>query len=107
MRSRARSHIGSSAVLAAHAFFSLLGLICYCALASASPAGDACRKEICNSAVSACMRTDQSLNPFARTEAEKKVYCGTFFNGCMTREITADLPWYSPEMDARFLQCPP
>jgi hypothetical protein len=43
----------------------------------------------------------------ARTEAEKQAYCTTFFNGCMTREITPDLPWYSPEMAARFLQCPP
>jgi hypothetical protein len=76
-------------------------------LALASPAGDDCRKEICNAAVSGCMRADQTLNPLARTEAEKKTYCAAFFNGCMTREITPDLPWYSPEMDARFLQCPP
>jgi hypothetical protein len=75
--------------------------------ASASPAGDDCRKTICNSAVSACMRADQTLNPFARTEAEKKTYCAAFFTGCMSRDITPDLPWYSPDMVARFLQCPP
>jgi hypothetical protein len=75
-------------------------------LALASPIGDDCRKEICNSAVSGCMQSDQTLNPLAWTEAEKKIYCAAFFNGCMTREITPDLPWYSPEMDARFLKCP-
>ena len=37
--------------------------------ASASPAGDTCRKEICDSAVAECMRTNQSLNPLAGTEA--------------------------------------
>ena len=73
----------------------------------ASPTGDECRKQICNSAVSSCLRTDLTLVPMARTEVEKQTYCTTFFNGCMTREITADLPWYSPEMVARFLQCPP
>jgi hypothetical protein len=75
--------------------------------ALASPTGDDCRKKICSSAVSGCMRSDQTLNPIAWTEAEKKTYCAAFFNGCMTREITPDLPWYSPEMDARFLRCPP
>jgi hypothetical protein len=75
--------------------------------ALASETGDDCRKEICNSAVSGCMRSDQTLNPLAGTEPLKKTYCAAFFNGCMTREITPDLPWYSPEMDARFLQCPP
>ena len=74
--------------------------------ALATPAGDACRKEICNSAVATCMRTDQSLNPYARTEAEKNAYCAQFFPGCMTQTITPDLPWYSPEMVARFLKCP-
>jgi hypothetical protein len=76
-------------------------------LAFASPTGDDCRKKICSSAVSGCMRSDQTLNPLAWTEADKKTYCAAFFNGCMTREITPDLPWYSPEMDARFLKCPP
>jgi hypothetical protein len=75
--------------------------------ALASPTGDDCRKEICNSAVSGCMRSNQTLNPIASTEAEKKTYCAAFFNGCITREITPDFPWYSPEMDARFLRCPP
>jgi len=75
--------------------------------AFASPGGDECRKQICNSAVSSCMRADLALVPMARTEAEKQAYCTTFFNGCMTREVTADLPWYSPQMVARFLQCPP
>lgn len=90
----------------------LIGLVVFgcqlpTTLASASPAGDECRKQICNSAVSSCLRADLVLVPMARTEAEKQAYCTTFFNGCMTREITPDLPWYSPEMAARFLQCPP
>ncbi len=76
-------------------------------MALASPTGDTCRKDICSSAVSQCLSADQALNPFARTEAEKRTYCATFFNGCMTRSITPDLPWYSPQMLARFLQCPP
>jgi hypothetical protein len=75
-------------------------------LALASPAGDTCRKEICDSAVTGCMRADQSLNPYARTETEKKSYCAQFFNGCMSRNIVADVPWYTPEMVARFLRCP-
>jgi len=74
--------------------------------ALATSAGDACRKEICDSAVAGCMRADQSLNPYARTETEKKVYCAQFFPDCMTRSISPDLPWYSPEMVARFLMCP-
>jgi hypothetical protein len=72
----------------------------------ATPTGDACRKEICDSAVAGCMRADQSLNPYARTEAEKKEYCAQFLPDCMTRSISPDLPWYSPEMVARFLKCP-
>jgi hypothetical protein len=76
-------------------------------VAFASPTGHACRKEICDSAVSACMRSDQALNPIAWTKAEKQAYCAAIFNGCMTRSITPDLPWYSPEMVAQFLQCPP
>ena len=74
--------------------------------ALATPAGDACRKEICDSAVAGCVRANQSLNPYARTEAEKKEYCAQFLPGCMTRSISPDLPWYSPEMVARFLKCP-
>ena len=72
----------------------------------ASAAGDACRKEICDAAVEACMRADLSLNPFASTEAEKKTYCGQFFPGCMTRSVSPDVPWYSPETVDRFLKCP-
>jgi hypothetical protein len=72
----------------------------------ASATGDACRKEICDAAVEACMRTDLSLNPFASTEAEKKSYCGQFFPGCMTRSVSPDVPWYSPETVARLLKCP-
>ena len=84
-----------------------LHLIPYSATpASASPAGDSCRKEICDAAVAACMHADLSLNPLAGTEAEKKVYCAQFSPGCMTRSITLDLPWYSPETVARFLKCP-
>jgi hypothetical protein len=74
--------------------------------ARASPAGDACRKEICDNAVAECLRTDLQLNPFARTEAEKKEYCTQFFLGCMTRSITPDVTWYSPTTVARFMQCP-
>jgi hypothetical protein len=43
--------------------------------------GDACRKEICDSAVAGCMRADLSLNPLASTTSEKKVYCAQFFSG--------------------------
>ena len=74
--------------------------------ALATSAGDACRKAICDTAVVGCMRADQSLNPYARTETEKKAYCAQFLPDCMTRGITPDLPWYSPEMVARFLKCP-
>jgi hypothetical protein len=74
--------------------------------ALATSAGDACRKEICDSAVAGCMRANQSLNPYARTETEKKEYCAQFLPDCMTRSISPDLPWYSPEMVARFLKCP-
>jgi hypothetical protein len=41
--------------------------------------GDACRKEICDSAVAGCMRADLSLNPLAFTESLKKGYCAQFF----------------------------
>jgi hypothetical protein len=78
----------------------------FVAHAVASPTGDACRKDVCEAAVAACMRADLSLNPLARTEAEKKVFCAQFFAGCMTRSITPDVPWYSPETVARFLKCP-
>ena len=73
---------------------------------SATTTGEACRKEICESAVAGCMRADLSLNPLASTEEEKKGYCAQFFPGCMSRYITPDLPWYSPEMAVRFLKCP-
>ena len=73
---------------------------------AASPAGDACRKEICDAAVAGCMRANQSLNPLAGAEGEKKVYCDQFLPGCMTRSIAPQLPWYSPETVARFLKCP-
>jgi hypothetical protein len=76
-------------------------------LALASPTGDSCRKEICSSAMSSCMRADEELNPLARTAAEKQAYCATFFAGCMSRSVSADVPWYTPQMVARFLQCPP
>jgi hypothetical protein len=87
----------------------LLGLVLHfvSTTALASPRGDACRTKICSSAVTACMRADHTLNPIAWTKADKKTYCAAFFDGCMSREITPDLPWYSPEMVARFLQCPP
>jgi hypothetical protein len=52
------------------------------------------------------MGADLSLNPFARTDAEKKSYCAQFFSDCLNRGITPDLPWYSPETLARFLKCP-
>jgi hypothetical protein len=35
-------------------------------------AGDACRKDICDAAVEACMRTDLWINPLASTEAKKR-----------------------------------
>ena len=79
---------------------------CFGTHALATSTGDACRKEICDSAVAGCMRADQSLNPYARTEAEKKAYCDQFFPACMTRSVTPDLPWYSPQMVANFLKCP-
>jgi hypothetical protein len=53
------------------------------------------------------MRADEELNPLARTAAEKQAYCATFFAGCMSRSVSADVPWYTPQMVARFLQCPP
>jgi hypothetical protein len=75
-------------------------------MAHASPAGDACRKEICDSAVAACMRTNQPLNPLTGTESEKKTYCAQFFAGCMTRSVVPDVAWYSPETVDRLLKCP-
>lgn len=72
----------------------------------ASPAGDACRKDICDAAVAACMRTNQSLNPLASTESEKKTYCDQFFAGCMTRSVVPNVAWYSPETVDRLLKCP-
>jgi hypothetical protein len=75
---------------------------------SASPttAGDTCRKEICDSAEAGCMSANLSLNPLASTASEKKVDCAQFYSGCMKRYITPDVPWYSPEIAARFLKCP-
>src|SRR5215510_12771835 len=72
----------------------------------ASPAGDACRKNICDAVVAACMRTNQSLNPLASTESEKKTYCDTFFSGCMTRSVVPNVAWYSPETVDRLMKCP-
>jgi hypothetical protein len=83
----------------------LVALI-FVSLALASPLGDSCRKEICESAVVDCMREEPSRNPTA-TRVERKVYCNQFFDDCMRRTIAADLPWYSPQTVARFLQCPP
>jgi hypothetical protein len=89
-----------------HIFVPLLALGYASTLALASPS-DACRKEICDSVVAACMRSDQSPNPSAATATQKKSFCDTYFNGCMRQYIPADVPWYSPETVARFLQCPP
>jgi len=72
----------------------------------ASPAGDACRKDICDAVVATCMRTNQSLNPLASTESEKKTYCDTFFAGCMTRSVIPNVAWYSPETVDRLMKCP-
>jgi hypothetical protein len=72
----------------------------------ASPAGDACRKQICDGAVAACMQANLSVNPLAGTPSEKKTYCDQFFGGCMTRSIAANFTWYSPETVQRFLKCP-
>lgn len=72
----------------------------------ASPAGDECRKEICNGAVAACMQANLAVNPLASTQSEKKTYCDQFFAGCMTRSIMANFAWYSPETVQRFMNCP-
>jgi len=85
--------------------FSALGLLSTQALAS--PTGDACRKEICESVVEGCMRMDLSSLRVASTDARKKEYCGAFFHGCMTRNIAANMPWYSRETIGRFLKCVP
>ena len=85
----------------------MFGLVTAFAVSThASPAGDACRKEICDATVAACMRSDLSLNPLARTEGEKKTFCSQFFSGCMTRSISPDVAWYSPDTVQRFLKCP-
>ena len=52
------------------------------------------------------MRTNQSMNPLASTESEKKTYCDQFFAGCMTRSVVPDVAWYSPETVDRLLKCP-
>ena len=88
-----------------HIFVPVLALGFASTSALASP-GDVCRKEICDSVVEACMRTHQSLNPLAATATEKKSFCDTYFNGCMRQYVPADVPWYSPDTVARFLQCP-
>jgi hypothetical protein len=75
-------------------------------LALASSAGDTCRREICDAAMQACMRADLSLIPLARTDADKKLYCARFSQGCMGRTIYPNVPWYSPETVTRFLKCP-
>jgi hypothetical protein len=97
--------IGVRTAIAISLLASLLRLF-FGTQALATPAGDACREEVCDSAVAGCVRADQSLNPYARTETEKKAYCAQFLPDCMARSITPDLPWYSPEMVARFLKCP-
>jgi len=74
--------------------------------ALASPAGDACRKEICDGAVAACMQADLSSVWFVRSEADKKTYCGNFFVGCMNRSIYPNRSWYSPETVTRLMRCP-
>jgi hypothetical protein len=90
----------------------LLDVLVFAVCASGSFAGttpqtgDECRKEICDASVAACMRADLTLNPLARTADEKKSYCAQFFPGCMTRSISPNLPWYSPEVVVRFMQCP-
>jgi hypothetical protein len=89
-----------------HIFVPVLALGFASTLALASPS-DACKKEICDSVVAACMRTDQSLNPSVATETEKKSFCDTYFNGCMKQYVPADVPWYTPETVARFLRCAP
>ena len=98
---------GAGRAFAKAGCWSTVGLFFVAGAACASPAGDECRKDICNTAVASCMRADQALNPLARTAAEKQAYCTTFFTGCMTRSLSPDLPWYSPELVTRFLQCPP
>jgi hypothetical protein len=72
----------------------------------ASPAGDECRKEICNGAVTACMQANLAVNPLASTQSEKKTYCDQFFAVCMIRSIMANFTWYSPETVQRFMKCP-
>lgn len=104
---RTMSKISTSVLIGKAGLFGIVVLGSHPGLAFASPGGDECRKQICNSAVASCLRADLALVPMARTEAEKQSYCTAFFNGCMTREIDPDLPWYSPAMVARFLQCPP
>lgn len=74
--------------------------------AFASPAGEACRKEICDGVVAGCMHADLSKVWFVRTEADKKAYCSDFFLGCMTRTINPNTAWYSPDTVARLLKCP-
>ena len=88
-------------------FVNIVLLCCVASSALASTEGDACRKEVCDSAVEACMRTDPSLLPRIGTEAQKKEYCAAIFKGCMTRTIYANRPWYSAKTVARFMECAP
>jgi hypothetical protein len=74
--------------------------------ALASPAGEACRKQICDGAVAECLRADLSLNRLARTESEKQQFCAQFFSGCMSRTLIPNTAWYTPAIVARFLNCP-
>lgn len=53
------------------------------------------------------MRMDLSSLRIAGTDARKKVYCDAFFHGCMTRNIAANMQWYSRETINRFLKCVP
>jgi hypothetical protein len=71
--------------------------------ALASTEGVARRKEVCDSAVEACMRTDVSLLPIVTThryypsllpivgtEARRKDYCAEIFRRCQTPTSVAD-----------------
>ena len=91
----------------------IISAVLFCSLGAAfgaptqaSPAGDICRKEICDGAVAACMQANMSVNPLAGTESEKRTYYDQLFAGCMTRSIIANFTWYSPETVQRFLKCP-
>ena len=82
------------------------GILLFAHPASASAAGNECRKSICDAAVSECMKADLALTPAAGTPKEKKDYCAQFFDGCMSRTIVPNVSWYSPDTVKRFLNCP-